>query len=109
MSTLNEVKALLDVDGDALDAKLNVIITNTERRLLTKLDGEIEIPAALGYIVTEVSVARFNRIGSEGATSHSVEGESLSWGADDFAPYEGEIKEWLSAREESGKGTVRFL
>lgn len=109
MNTLNEVKALLDVEGDALDAKLGVIIANTEMRLLAKLDGEIEIPAALGYIVTEVSVARFNRIGSEGAASHSVEGESFTWGADDFAPYEDEIKEWLSARDESGKGTVRFL
>ena len=32
----------------------------------------------------DVSVIRFNKIGSEGLSSHTVEGESLSFAEDDF-------------------------
>ena len=110
MTTLEQVKVLLGITTTALDSKLNIIIANTEKRLLAKLDGETEIPDGLSYIVTEVAIARFNKIGSEGATSHSVEGESLSFMQDEFSPYAEEIDEWLANREEgSGKGRVVFL
>ena len=109
MSALNDVKLLLGVSGTDLDAQLSLIIDNTENRLLAKLDGEAQVPDELSYIVTEVALARFNRIGSEGVSSHTVEGESLAWSKDDFAPYSEEIDSWLAAREDAGKGAVRFL
>jgi hypothetical protein len=52
---------------------------------------------------------RFNRIGSEGLSSHSVEGESLSFTGSDFDGFMGEIQAWLDLQKESTRGKVRFL
>ena len=86
------------------------VIESMTRDRLTILLGGLDIPEELEYIVTEVSVKRFNRIGSEGATSHNVEGESLNWGdVDDFADYMDEINKYLEDLDGSTKGRVRFL
>lgn len=105
---LTEVKKLLGISDTELDEKLTAIISIVTARLLILLSAT-EVPANLSYIVTEVSVARFNRIGSEGTSSHSVEGESLSWSEDDFAPYQNEIASYLTNQESSTKGKVRLL
>lgn len=106
---LEQVKILLGVDGTELDGKLAAIITTTEQRLKLLLGGVDQIPDSLEYIVTEVAVIRFNRIGSEGVSSHSVEGESLSFVDDDFAAYREDIQAYLNAQGESAVGRVRFL
>ena len=61
------------------------------------------------YIILDVSVIRFNRIGSEGLSSHSVEGESLSWSENDFAGYMDDIQSYLDSQQEARKGKVKFL
>ena len=53
----------------------------------------------LSYIITEIAVVRYNRIGSEGLSSHSVEGESQSWSDTDFAPYQEEIDAYKAAQQ----------
>lgn len=86
------------------------VIESMTRDRLTVLLGGLDIPEELEYIVTEVSVKRFNRIGSEGATSHNVEGESLNWGdVDDFADYMDEINKYLEDLDGATRGRVRFL
>lgn len=95
------------VDGDK-DALLKLIISNTTARL-TLLLGGIEPPEELDHIILEVSIIRFNRIGSEGLSSHSVEGESLSYNDNDFAGYMDEIDAFLANQEESKHGKVRFI
>ena len=67
------------------------------------------MPDALNYIVTDVSIMRFNRIGSEGLSSHTVEGESLSFSNNDFEPYIDDIQSYLDSQKENKKGKVRFL
>jgi hypothetical protein len=52
---------------------------------------------------------RFNRIGSEGYSSHSVEGESVSISDNDFAGFMPEIQAWLDMQKESSRGKVRFI
>lgn len=81
----------------------------TEARLKWKLGGVSEIPDNLTYIVTEVCISRFNRIGSEGLSSHSVEGENMSWSDDDFAPYEQDIQDFIDRQDGASKGVIRFL
>ena len=86
------------------------VIESMTRDRLTILLGGLTIPEELEYIVTEVSVKRFNRIGSEGAEHHSVEGEVFMWSdTDDFAGYMDEINKYLEDLEGSTKGRVRFL
>jgi len=63
----------------------------------------------MDYIILEVSVIRYNRIGSEGLSAHSVEGESLSWSDNDFSGYMDDIRAYLDSLAEVKKGKVKFL
>ena len=105
---LDEIKIILGIADNALDSQLNIIIANTQARLKMLLGG-LDVPESLNYVVTEVSVKRFNRIGSEGITSHTVEGESLSFTDDDFAEFAGDIQTYLDSVAAAKKGKVRFL
>lgn len=107
MAVIDDVKALLGIEDE--DDKLNIIITLTESRLKTLL-GASEVPSTLEYIVTEVAIARFNRIGSEGLSGHTVEGEALTFRDNDFEAYADDIQAWRDAQE-SGQdiGRIRFL
>lgn len=100
---LEQVLTLLGISDptDEVTSLLNQIISMTTQRLLLRL-GVADVPAELEYIVVEVSIVRFNRIGSERLTSHNVEGESMTWNTeDDFKPYLAEINAWLDTQTES--------
>ena len=105
-TVLNDVKLLLGLQTD--DVKLDTIVRLTESRLKTLLSVQI-IPDELEYIITEVSIKRFNRIGSEGIQTHSVEGESMSFNDDDFSSFSSEIQSWRDEQANQNKGKVRFL
>lgn len=107
---LKNLKLMLGIpEGDTdRDALLTLIISTATARLKGLLGG-IEPTADLDHVVLEVSIARYNRIGSEGLASHTVEGESLAFSGDDFAPFQDEIEAWLAAHSESALGKVRFL
>lgn len=107
---LEDLKIFLGIpeNDTALDPKLNLILSDARKRLKALLGGQ-DPPESLDYIITGVSVIRFNRIGSEGLSSHSVEGESLSFSDDDFAGYREDIQTYLDSQKEAKKGRVRFL
>lgn len=89
--------------------RVEKIIDIVSRRLKSLLGGVAEIPPELAYIVTEVSVIRYNRIGSEGLSSHGVTGESMSWQDDDFSSYAADIRAYMDRQETANRGRVRFL
>jgi hypothetical protein len=95
-------------DDTDLDTKLRLILSNTTARLKLLLGG-IDPPVEMEHIVIDVAIMRYNRIGSEGLASHSVEGESLSFVDSDFAGFMTEIQAWLDSQKESTRGKVRFL
>lgn len=107
---LEELKLLLGIEKSDIsqDEKLNLIIESVSTRLKVLLEGA-DIPESLKYVVTEVSVIRFNKIGSEGLSSHSVEGETMSFADNDFAGYMDEIEAFLNSQKEAKKGRVRFI
>ena len=111
MAVLDDVKLLLDVpeDDEDLDKKLGLIIRNAERQVLSYLpSGTEEVPEVLAYIVCELSVTRFNRLGNVGMASYSQEGESVTYG-DDIAPYLSAIQAWNSTQKNNTRGVVRFI
>lgn len=109
----SNIKTLLNISDTAQDELIDLIISRTQDRLrvLLCIASDKDIPDQLEYIVEDVSVRRFNRIGSEGLASHSVEGETMSWPENDFAPYQDDIQAYLDAQEDPStkKGRVRFL
>ena len=105
--SLNYVKQLTG-DNPQVEAIYNAIA----ERLLIRLD-ETEIPLSLEYVVDEATIRRFNRIGSEGMKSESVEGHSVTYiDGDELAPYESAIVAYLEAQEPEPPrkpGVVYFL
>jgi len=96
--------------SEELEAQLNYIIESTQQRLLLRL-GVDAVPAELQYIVVEVSIVRYNRIGSERLSSHNVQGESMTWNSeDDFKPYLAEINAWVAQQEDlKYSGRLKFI
>ena len=105
--SLDYVKQLTG-DNPQVEAIYNAIA----ERLLIRLD-ETEIPLSLEYVVDEATIRRFNRIGSEGMKSESVEGHSVTYlDEDELAPYESAINDYLEGlKPDDGrkKGVVYFL
>lgn len=110
MDLLDNLKLLLDLtDSDTeLDIKLDLIIEQSKKKVLAYLPNITSVPDELSYIVLELSVVRFNRIGNEGMTSYSQDGESISYG-DDMSNYEADIKAWSLKQVGNDRGVVRFL
>lgn len=111
MAVLDDVKILLDIpeEDTELDRKICLLISNAEKRVVSYLPAGTEsVPPDLSYVVCELAVARFNRLGNEGMISYEQQGESITYG-DDISPYLPAIQSWVSAQEDKGKGTVRFL
>ena len=103
---LVEIKELLGLKDTLQDKALELIVTISTQRLLNRLYGAPhEVPQELSYIVTEVSIARFNRLGSEHLKSDSDEGHTLTWYDNDdmFLPFHAEIEKWNAAA--AGKPT----
>ena len=106
---LNNLKVFLGIKDDSKDEVLKLIIDTTTSRLKVIIGG-IEPPLSLDHIILEVSIVRFNRIGSEGLKSHTVEGENQSFNEDDdFKPFEKEIQAFLDSQSGNTKGKLRFL
>ena len=107
---LCELKRLLGRESTETgqDEMLLAILQSVQARLCLLLGTE-EVPEALDWVVTEAAVSRFNRVGSEGMHSHSVEGESVTFAEDDFSAFAAEIDAWRAGQEQMKRGRVRFL
>ena len=107
---IDDIKTLLGIaDTDTeQDEVLNVIIKTVSSRLAS-LIKEMTVPDSLDYIVTEVAVTRYNRLGSEGFSGHTVEGESISISDDDFKPFLSDINDYLDSKKPRERRTVRFI
>ena len=109
---LEDVRLFLGLDEEqtSKDNLLSLIIKNTSTRLKSILGGVETIPPELEYIVVEVTIKRFNRIGSEGLTEHGVEGENVKFiGNDDFEEYQSDIGRFLNKDVGNKKGGFKFI
>lgn len=92
MDYLARVKTLTGVFEQ--DELLTEIIQVVEEKISLYL-GLNEVPKPLGWIVVELSVARFNRIGSEGMSSESVDGGTSSYIEDELGQYKHYLNEYM--------------
>lgn len=106
---LENIKTLLDIKDDLQDPVLKIIIGNVSAHLQALLDKEI--PKELNFIVEEISIRRFNRLGTEGMKSESVEGHNITFYdlKDEFVPYESIIAAHKDPPEKPGRGRVMFI
>lgn len=93
---LDKVKKRIGIEDHLQDKLLCEIITNVVDELKLRLPKEQAfIPQPLYFIVIEVAVKRYNKVGSEGMVSESVEGRSMSYEEDDFKQYDSFINKFL--------------
>lgn len=110
--SLENVKVLLGVDND----KVSVIYNMYSQRLLRYLNQHIEteiidVPEELEYILTELTILRYNRIGSEGMSQESMDGHSATYIDKDLMDYESIIQVYINKQipELPRRGVVRFI
>ena len=100
MSLTEDIKSLL---SGTPEERLKVIEKRTRERLLVIIGSSIkEVPSELDYIVMDVVLKRFNRIGQEGMQSYSQEGLSMTFSESDFDEYADEIESWRKSKEAKG-------
>ena len=91
MLLLNRIKTLLQIQDN--DELIYEIIEITKEKILNYINKE-ELPKELEFILVEMAVSRFNKIGSEGFSSESTDGKSISY-EDDFENYKQYLDDYL--------------
>lgn len=87
-TSLDETIILLD---KMATNRLGFLIKNIKKGFNLPVEDSTIIPDDLTWILDEVIVRRFNRIGSEGYSSQSVEGHSVSFSTNDFQEFLNDI------------------
>ena len=110
---LNDLKIMLNIkpDDTLQDDLLNLIIRNITSHINAYI-GRPELPIQLEFIVLELATRRYQRVGSEGYQSESVEGHSIS-----FYDLDKEMQPYLDILDKhkvdddhlSRRGRVMFL
>ena len=96
---LNRIKTLLGIpDNDELIYEITEL---TKSKILNYIN-EVELPLELEFVLVELSIQRYNRIGSEGIASESVDGKSVSY-EDIFENYKPYLDDYIS-RSGKSKG-----
>lgn len=109
--SLIELKTMLQLKGDSMDALLSLIIKNTtaQTRFKLGLTGGEPFPNELDYIPLEVCVRRYNRLKNEGMSSYSQEGESITFDNNDFDDFLDDVAQWRKNREGKSLGSAQFV
>ena len=89
---LNRIKTLLNIEGN--ENLIYEIVNITESKILNYINAT-EMPVELEFVLIELSVQRFNRIGSEGIASEVVDGKSIHYD-DDFIGYKHYLDDYIS-------------
>lgn len=107
---IKQIKTLLGIKDDLQDDVLEIIVANVRSHLRVLLGKDV--PQHLNFIVLEISVRRFNRLGTEGMKSESVEGHKIDFYdlKDEFAPYMDIINAEKGGNDDKGsRGKVLFI
>jgi len=90
----SRIKKVLDIEDTLQDDVLDIFIENVTSHLKIKL--EKDVPSELNFIIEEIVIRRYNRIGTEGMKSESVEGHRIDFYEleKDFTPYEDIINKY---------------
>jgi len=115
---IEKIKLLLGISDDLQDKLLELLIEDSEERILATLNqyaskngtDEIEsIPEKFSYIKRDVTIKRFNKRNSEGASSDSEEGRSYTWEKSYLDEYLSLFDEYTKPKKIGGKGIVRWI
>ena len=93
LDILERIKTILQVNNQ--DELIENIFDLVNEKVVSYLKVG-KVPKSLEWILIELSVQRFNRIGSEGISSESVEGGSTVYIEDELGPYYKFLDEYIT-------------
>lgn len=103
---IDRIKRLLEIKDDLQDALLNELIELTKSHLIGLL-GIYDV-TDIEYIIVEVVVKRYNRLGAEGMASRTIEGLKMDFDVHgDFNDYLPVLKRLYP--DAFGKAGIKFL
>lgn len=106
---LNKLKRRLGITDNLQDTLLADIYKDAEC-YFKALTGADEVASTYAFIIREVTLKLYNRKGSEGMSSESVDGYSVSYASDLFADYMNLLERDFNLGSKSRKiGAVKFL
>ena len=96
---LNRMKVLLGITDNKLvtdntDELLMEILDITKSKILNYIN-QSELPKELEFVLIELAIQRYNKIGSEGISSESVDGRTTSY-EDDFENYKSYLDDYIN-------------
>jgi Phage gp6-like head-tail connector protein len=105
---LKRVKLRLKQESN--EVLLQELINTSKDKILLYIGGDT-LPQQLETICVELTVATYNRLGSEGYASENVGEVSYTYSDDLLKPYKTVLDRYIaqSIDKGSGKGTVVFL
>ena len=89
---LNRIKTLLQIQDN--DELIYEIVEITKEKILNYIN-EKELPKELEFVLIELAIQRYNKIGSEGIASESVDGRTTSY-EDDFESYKQYLDDYIN-------------
>ena len=98
---LNRIKTFLGTIDSYNDELIEEIIEITKEKILNYIN-EKELPKELEFILIELAIERFNKIGSEGIASESIDGKNVSYD-DSFENYKVYLDDYIF-RNNKNKG-----
>lgn len=111
--------ALGDSADESADEILQLLQTTAERRLLFAiglirrgfgLSETVEVvPSELSWIIDDLVIKRWNRIGSEGYRSEAVEGHRIEFSSDDLKEYLGYLSDFYRPDDYGGSSSGRVV
>lgn len=108
-SILNEVKITLGLSSSDKDELLLSLIKRNSQTVINYIK-EQKVPLELEYIVVELVIARYNRIGSEGLNSENSDGVSFSYSNNLLDSYKKDLDRYIAYKKSQlDKVKVRLI
>lgn len=106
---LQTVKVYLGINDELQDTLLQQIIDDMTQEV-TDYISEETLPTKLERIVRELTIIRYNRIGSEGTKTDSEEGKSATYVDDPFQKFVPALDKYIEDNLKPPiKGKAKFL
>lgn len=105
---LSEVQISLGQGSLEKSELLNSLIRRSNKQVLNYLKTK-ELPEELEYIVVELVITRYNRIGSEGLNSENSDGVSFSYNNNSLDAYKDDLDKWISNNKSQSTKRVRMM
>lgn len=107
---IQNVKLDLEITDNLQDDLINMLLRRVIKHFKAEY-GVSEIDDAYSFIFEDCVIKRFNRRGSEGAQSESVEGHSVSYyeNKNEFLPYDDMLQKAFGQSGQSRPGRVFIL